>query len=172
MCNHTYTELRKPDGTMERYDDEFLEIMPLLWERGIVDRFECQGEAYFVDQTRYENRAHRAYLMLELNEASLKLASDLFETFPAFREEKVMFTVTIDRAPTPRWQHKDADDISTKTRLTLRFPNQEIPKLLAWLQDQKHRVSLTEMLEEVSRSTGEDFNSSIEEFMRSETNDK
>ena len=83
-----------------------------------------------------------------------------------------MFSVAIDRAPTPRWQHKDEDDISTKTRLTLRFPNQEIPKLLAWLQDQKHRVSLTEMLEEFSRSTGEDFNSSIEEFMRSETNDQ
>mgnify|MGYP006392878677 CR=1 FL=1 len=146
MCNHADTELRKPDGTMERYDDEFLEIMPLLWERGIVDRFECQGEAYFVDQTQYENRTHRAYLMLELNEASLKLASDLFETFPGFREEK--------------------------TRLTLRFPNQDIPKLLSWLQDQKHRVSLTEMLEEVSRSTGEDFNSSIEEFMRSESDGK
>ena len=83
-----------------------------------------------------------------------------------------MFTVAIDRAPTPRWQHKDADDISTKTRLTLRFPNQDIPKLLSWLQDQKHRASLTEMLEEVSRSTGEDFNSSIEEFMRIENNDK
>lgn len=172
MCNHADTELRKPDGTMRRYDDELLEIMPLLWERGIVDRYECQGEAYFIDQTQYENRTYRAYLMLELNEASLKLASDLLESYPSLREDKVLFAVSIDRASTPRWQRKDVDDNDTKTRLTLRFPNQEIPKLLSWLQDQKHRVSLTEMLEEVSRSTGEDFNSSIEEFMRSETNDQ
>lgn len=172
MCNHADTELRKPDGTMGRYDDELLEIMPLLWERGIVARHECQGEAYFIDQTQYENRTHRAYLMLELNEASLKLASDLLESYPSLREDKVLFAVSIDRASTPRWQRKDADDNDTKTRLTIRFPNQEIPKLLSWLQDQKHRVSLTEMLEEFSRSTGEDFNSSIEEFMRSETNDQ
>lgn len=166
MCNHPDTELRKPDGTMERYDDDLLPLMPLLWERGLVDRFDCQGDAFFIDQTQYENRQHRAYIMFELNDAALQLASDLLARYPGFREEKVLFSIAIDRASTPRWQRKD--DVNHATRITLRFPNQEIVRLIEWLTAEKHRETLSDMLEEITRSTGDEQQAMINELIEKE----
>ena len=71
MCNHPHIDLTRPDGTIDRFDAEMVPLAQLLFDRGVIERSSCQGDPLLVDQTRYEGRDHRAYIMVELTPEAL-----------------------------------------------------------------------------------------------------
>lgn len=164
MCNHPHVELTRPDGTIDNFDADIAPLAQLLFARGIIERFSCQGDPLLVDQTRYEGRDHRAYIMVENTPEALMFLSNLAGSFPAWRQERVSWTIEIDQEPLRKFMSVDRHN--PKPRIIFRFPHQDILNLTLWLLNEKGRNSVEEMLQEISNSTGEDFNAAMEELLR------
>lgn len=167
--NHPHVSLTRPDGSIDRFDADIAPLVQLLFERGVIERHSCQGDPFMVDQTRYEGREHRAYIMLEHNDEARDFLSMLIASFPAFREEKVSWSIEIDQEPLRKFTL--IERYNPKPRITIRFPHQDIQKLIDWLKDHRERMDLLHDLEKIYNSTGENFNeAAIEELLREDNN--
>ena len=170
MCNHPHIDLTRPDGTIDRFDADMAPLAQLLFDRGVIERFSCQGDPLLVDQTRYKGRDHRAYIMVELTPESLTFLSEVIALFPALREDRMSWTIEMDVEPLRKWQPPERHN--PKPRINMRFPHQDIQKLIEWMLADKARVDLFAHLEEITNSTGEDFNANVEELLRSDIDGK
>lgn len=132
---HDATNMTAVDGTIVEIDNDLVPLMTLLWERGLATRFSCQGEPYFVDQTEWDGKRHRAYIMFEMSATLLMFLSDLIKDFPVFRSEKMSWTIEFDRAP--NWRTVGQRDEPEGNRVTIRFPHQDIKTLIYYLEMQK-----------------------------------
>jgi hypothetical protein len=103
-------------------DEGILELLTLMWARGITTIFSCQGDVKFRDQTCWSNDGYRGYVMMERTYESLLLLKDLISGFPPLQiGHKILFDIEFDRYR------------STPGRITIRFPNSDIPKLVKFL---------------------------------------
>lgn len=171
MCNHPHVHVTRPDGAPDRFDEDIYPLVNLMFEQGIMERFSCQGDPFFVDQTRYEARDHRAYIMVEATPEAYTFLSNLAISYPGFREETRSWSIEIDQEPLRKFMSPERHN--PKPRIIFRFPHQDILKLTVWMLEYKERMNLLDNLGAIYSSTGEEFNdAAIEELLRSETDGK
>lgn len=166
MCNHPHVELTRPDGTIDEFDADIAPLAQLLFKRGIIERFSCQGDPFFIDQTRYEARDHRAYIMVENTPEALMFLSDLAGSFPAWRQEAVSWTIEIDQAPLRKFMRPEQHN--PKPRITFRFPHQDILNLTMWILNERGRKDIEELLFDLQTSSGADQQAMIDDLLREE----
>lgn len=106
------------NGNLIEVDKQMLYILEKMWSLGIETNFSCQGDAYFVDQTEYAGKQHRAYIQMVRDERSLWFVQQLLEYFYAFTADKVSWDISFDRSP-----------LDDENRISIRFPNFDIEML-------------------------------------------
>lgn len=103
-------------------------MVPLIrrmWQYVIATEFCCQGDPTpGEDQTIWDERDNRAYLLLPRTTRTMKFAQLLMVEFAVLQSDKVSWTFEFDRNPYDEHQ-----------RICLRFPQQDIPLIMEFLDD-------------------------------------
>lgn len=167
MCIHEHTELTKPDGTIEEFDLGMVRLVTLLWEIGVRERFSCEGDPHFVDQTHFDAQKYRAKLDIELDRKGMEFVAELMLHFPAFYEEKVSWEIDFDRDRQLPW--KTVKDYNPANKIALRFPHQDIAKLVKYLEYKKERAEFNRMTAHLMLDEEREETIEIEEFLRKDT---
>lgn len=120
---HPYLVVEYKNRTIE-LDEDLCELVPLMWSLGILTLYSCQGDKKYKDETVWSNRRLRAYIMMSNTEESLEFIQKLLVTFPVFQpKKKVSWEIEFDK-------HRVQG-----SRICIRFPNSDIPKLIEWINE-------------------------------------
>lgn len=123
MPKHPTVTFSFKDGDIE-IDEDLSELLPLMWGIGIDTLYCCQGYVKFKDETVWSNRRFRSYILMRNTEASNTFMQKLLMTFPAFRpKKKVSWEIGYDK-------HREQG-----SRICIRFPHSDIPKLVEWIKN-------------------------------------
>jgi hypothetical protein len=114
------------DGLFWAPVDEQLSYAILgLWKLGIITYYSCQGDAFFKDETQYENRKNRGYILMDRSPVAMLLVSELVKNFKPLYADRTLWDIEFFNRP--------MDD---RQQICIRFPNADIEALTEFIETQ------------------------------------
>lgn len=125
IARHKQIEVVGRDGLVE-VDIELERVLRAFWLLGINTYYSCQGDAFFKDETLYQNKPHRGYIVMERTTKSISLVNDLMFNLQAIRRARVLWDFEFNNRP-----------IGDRPQICIRFPNCDIPELSSYMLSQE-----------------------------------